>query len=305
MKTHLKIIAVLALACLLIPCQVSAQKKTHKKTAARTVTYPQRDADFIPDYCMQPVGLFSLYDYNYDYTVLPRPDYKGHVLKRNMSRKQITLRQVSCRENEITDTEEWWERNNLRRDKHTFDKEPTPEIRPRFRIDTNGYSVVNYGPYWVEASKVVVADPQLQHMYRAYDFKDVLMPPGITTVCGIAGVESVRIEGNIMFASHQAYSDYNKGDDSKTGYLSAIDMRTGEILWTTVPKTCNSDIEIVGNSIICGYGSSFDRDFLYVVDKYSGQRVQKIPLKKAASHVVAKGNKVYVRTYSFDYVFSF
>ena len=117
---------------------------------------------------------------------------------------------------------------------------------------------------------------------------------------------SNKIEGNIMYVSHDSYSDYyGKIPDEENGYLSAIDLRTNEILWTTEKKTCNSDIEIVGNSIICGYGSSFESDYLYVVDKYSGQRVQKIFLKKAPEHVIAKGNRIYVRTYSYDYVFSF
>ena len=51
MKRNTRIMIILALACLMIPGQVSAQKrKTQKRaatTTARLVSHPQRDADFL------------------------------------------------------------------------------------------------------------------------------------------------------------------------------------------------------------------------------------------------------------------
>ena len=82
-------------------------------------------------------------------------------------------------------------------------------------------------------------------------------------------------------------------------------MLSNEIIWTSQPKTNNcSQIAIVGNSIIAGYGFTDEPDYLFVLDKYSGQRVQRIFLKKGPDWVVVKGSSVYVRTYSLDYVFS-
>lgn len=302
-----KSLFLLLVALMATTVSVNAQKRKtqRRQTAAKTVTYPQRDADFLPNYRLQSTGSFSLYDDNRQYVTLAAPDFKGHVLQRNMNRKQIRLRQLSCRENDITDEEYWFERNNLSPIFSVYKNEPTPQVRPRLRVDTDGYSVVTYGPYWVEATKLAVCDTELKNVYKAYDFSVAVMPPGINEVCGLGGVDHVMIEGNIMYVSHQTYSDYKKGDMGRGGYLSAIDMRTDEIIWTTKTKTSNCHFEIVGNSIICGYGNSFERDFLYVVDKFSGQRVQTIPLKKAASYIIEKDSKVYVRTYSFDYVFTY
>ena len=304
MKT--RTIIIMALACLLIPGQVKAQKRKAQKRRATTTlkTYPQRDDAFLSDYRLQPAGAFDLHDYDLDYIVLPAPNFRGHVLQRSKTRKQVTLRQQSCRENGITDEEEWFVRNGLPQHRFSYD-EPRVELRPRLRFDTGGYSVITYGPYHAEGIKVVVADPTLQTYYKAYDFENFRMPAGIKEPCGIAGVDYVKIEGNIMYVSHQAYSEYHAGSEELTGFLSAIDMRTDEVLWTTEPKTCNSGIEIIGNSIICGYGNSFESDYLYVVDKYSGQRVQKTWLKKAAGPIMEKNGKLYVRTYSYDYVFSY
>ena len=44
---------------------------------------------------------------------------------------------------------------------------------------------------------------------------------------------------------------------------------------------------------------------MYVVDKYSGQRTQKLFVRKAVYTPIVKGRKCYVRTYSYDYEFTF
>lgn len=106
-----------------------------------------------------------------------------------------------------------------------------------------------------------------------------------------------------MYVAHGSRS-YSDGAGYQTGYLSAFDMENNEIIWTTQPMTCNSKFAVVDNSIICGYGFTSEPDNLFILDKYSGQRVQKIPVKKMVERVELKGNKAYVRTYSFDYLFS-
>lgn len=98
-------------------------------------------------------------------------------------------------------------------------------------------------------------------------------------------------------------NSYSDGAGYQTGYLTAFDMEKQEIIWTTQPMTCNSHIAIVGNSIICGYGFTSEPDYLFILDKYSGQRVKRIPVKKMVNEVVPKGDLLYVRTYSYDYLF--
>lgn len=305
MKT--RSIIIMALACLLIPGQVSAQKKkrTPRRQTTRTTrltTYAPRDNDFLLDYRLQPIGTCSLYHYDYDYTVLPAPDFTGHVLQRDMSRYQVTLRQVSCRQNDITDQGAWLSNNGLQPTELRYWNEPMDEMRPRYRFDTDGYSVVSFGVHYGATETIIIADPSLQTLYKAYDFREFRFSPKTPKAYAHQLVDFVQIEGNILYVCHTSNS-YPSEAGYQTGYISAIDMRTDEILWTTEPMTCNSDFAIVGNSIICGYGFSDCPDHLYVVDKYSGQRLQKIPLKKMATMILPKGNRVYVRTYSYDYVF--
>ena len=76
-------------------------------------------------------------------------------------------------------------------------------------------------------------------------------------------------------------------------------------LWTTLPLTCNSSFDITGNSIVCGYGFTDEPDFVYVVDKTTGKRKQTIKVLNGPDDIVVKGKRVYVRTYSYDYLFTF
>ena len=308
MKRNTKMMVILALACLMIPGQVSAQKrKTQKRqtTTSRMVTYPQRDADFLSNYRLPSIGEFNPDNngYGYNYVTLPAPYFDGHVLKRDMSRKQVTLRQVSCRQNGITDTEEWFRNNGLEETAIRYENEAMDEMRPRFRYESDIYHAITYGVHYGNTMRVAITDDGQQKLYGAYNFDNFKYPPKARSGADHS-LQYIKIEGNIMYVTHTG-NGYAKAFQGQTGYISAIDMRTNEILWTTEPLTCNSTFEIVGNSIICGYGFSDEPDYLFVVDKYSGQRVQKIFLKKGPEFVVVKGNRVYVRTYSYDYVFSF
>ncbi len=308
MKRNTKLLVILALACLMIPGQVNAQKRktqTRRSTTSRMVTYPQRDADFLSNYRLPSIGEFNPDNngYGYNYVTLPTPYFDGHVLKRDMSRKQVTLRQVSCTQNDITDTEEWFRNNGLEETAIRYENEAMDEMRPRFRYESEIYHAIAYGVHYGNTMRVAITDDGQQTLYGAYNFDNFQYPPKARSGADHT-LQYIKIEGNIMYVAHTG-NGYAKAFQGQTGYISAIDMRTNEILWTTEPLTCNSSFEIVGNSIICGYGFSDEPDYLFVVDKYSGQRVQKIFLKKGPQYVVVKGNRVYVRTYSYDYVFSF
>lgn len=295
-------IASVILMMLSVP--LCAQKKTVKgRPAATQVTYPSRDKDFKPEFQLTPIGDFSRdMVESLDYVRVPAPDFKGHMLKRNMNRKQVRLTLLSCKANNITDEDDWVINNGLtpRELKVEF---PIHQFAPRYQFNTGGYLVTVYGPHYGETLKLVVTDQEEQKYYAAYDFENFRYSPKTTLMGNVQCVTDVYIEGNIMYVAHGSRS-YSDGAGYQTGYLSAFDMENNEILWTTQPMTCNSKFAVVNNSIICGYGFTSEPDNLFILDKYSGQRVQKIPVKKMVERVELKGNKAYVRTYSFDYLFS-
>ena len=285
-------------------CIVSnmALAQTKKRTTTAVVTYPQRDGVFKADHKLPPMGQFNPAEVQtMSFAPMPALDFKGHVLKRNTSRKQVRLTLLSCRQNQITDVEEWLTRNGLtlRETRHEF---PMGQYTQRYSYATGGYLVTTYGENWGNARKVVITDEDETTLYAAYDFEPWKFSPKTTLMGNTQMVHDFVIEGNILYLAHGT-NGYSDGAGYQTGYITAFDMENHEIVWTTQPMTCNSGFAIVGNSIICGYGMTSEPDYLYVVDKYSGQRLQKLSVRKAVDYVVPKDGKAYVRTYSYDYVF--
>lgn len=305
MKRTARILSTLALACLMLPAPLYAQKKavTKKKPAAQLKTYPQRDEAFKADYKLTAKGAFNAANVEQiNYTIVPGPDFTGHVLKRDMNRKQVRLQQQSCKANQIIDDDDWYINNDLTRRKQRIET-PMDVFGPRFSYKTGGYLITTYGEHWGYTMKVVITDEQQQTLYAAYDFVNYKFSPKTTLMGNYQSVEDFMIEGNILYVAHGS-NGYSDGAGYQTGYITAFDMENEEIIWTTQPLTCNSQFTIYNNSIICGYGFTGEADNLYVLDKYSGQRVQKIPVKKMVNDVVIRDGLAYVRTYSFDYIFT-
>ena len=307
MKHFTRILLVLVVASVLAPAGMYAQKK--KRTAARRqqntpqlVTYPQRDDAFRSSFKLTPLGSFKSDKVtSMDFFVVPAPDFEGHLLKRDTNRKQVKLQQVSCRQNQITDDDDWFIDNGLP-SRETRIETPMDVFGPRFTYNTGGYLVTTYGENWGNTLKMIITDEHQQQYYAAYDFQNYIYSPKTTLMGNTQSIDDVVIEGNMLYVSHGSNS-YSDGAGNQTGYITAFDMQKREIIWTTQPMTCNSKFAVCDNSIICGYGFTGESDNLYVIDKYSGQRVQRYPLKKMAFHVIVKNNKAYVRTYSYDYVF--
>jgi hypothetical protein len=75
-------------------------------------------------------------------------------------------------------------------------------------------------------------------------------------------------------------------------------------LWRSQPLVCNANnFVIINDVIICGYGFTAEPDFLYLIDKTTGEILQQIKVKTAPEYLIQKDNKLYVRTYDRDYLF--
>jgi hypothetical protein len=112
------------------------------------------------------------------------------------------------------------------------------------------------------------------------------------------------VEKNMLYviASSSDYADTNKG---LTGYLAAISLKTGKVVWQAGPRVANCTNMILHRDfLICGYGYTREPDFLFVIDKKTGRTLQKIPLKSAPEELALdENNQLHVRCYNTDYVF--
>ena len=284
----------------------SASDLQHSTTSqsnskSNRVIYPPRDEVFISDAVLPAKGQLNLSDVHYK--LLPSPNFSGHILKRDYKRHQIVLKEISFKPNNITDDQVWFKEHGFKTNWESLGSN-YEEYGLLGRVTTGGYHVLLFGIH-NEPLKVIVTDQSEKILYVAYDFDNFRLSPKTKKDTSYPNqwVSEIEIEGNIMYVSHGG-GGYSNEFGYQTGYISAINILTDEIIWTTPPMTNNSSkIAIVGNSIIAGYGFTAEPDFLYVIDKYCGQRVQKIPVKTAADYIYVKGQYAYVRTYDSDYIF--
>lgn len=241
--------------------------------------------------------------------VLPTPAFDRADAK---VRSPYALKLVSSRPNKITDEAEWFERNGLELDR--FDPDNLPADLPRRYRGTNLIQaifspdsyVLLFGKDYGGARYVVGMDRKTSACRYAFDFANFLTVPGVTDDYLNLTEETVtwaREQDGVLYVAngHRTYAADTKG---RNAYLTAIDLKTGKILWRSRPLVSNAqEFEIVGDVIVTGYGFTREPDFLFLLDRKTGGVLVKQPVKSGPEHILAKDGKLYVRTYDTDYVF--
>ena len=115
-------------------------------------------------------------------------------------------------------------------------------------------------------------------------------------------VRQFKVHNKILYFAHY-HSTYAASSCGQNGYISALNLETGKIIWTSSPLTCNSEFVLWGDYIITGYGFTDELDYLYVIDKSNGAFIKRVPLKNGPDIIRMKDNHIYVRTYSYEYEF--
>ena len=197
-------------------------------------------------------------------------------------------------ENEITDLDVWLASNEI--------------SVSQFPYNDEKYSYTFTGTQFYEATGLMISELSGENQIYYIDMKDFSMLPHKTfeendPFTNDRGyVNFAKIVENILYVStgHKGYTENNPS----TGYITAIDLENGEVLWKSASQVSNAyNFEIVGDVIICGYGFTAEDDFLYLLNRTNGQVIEQIPLKSMAEYIVAKDSTLYVRTYNRNYEF--
>jgi len=61
---------------------------------------------------------------------------------------------------------------------------------------------------------------------------------------------------------------------------------------------------VVGDTIICGYGFTAEPDYIYLLDRFTGEKYDSIPVNSAADQFQIVDDTLYVATYNTAYEFS-
>lgn len=89
-------------------------------------------------------------------------------------------------------------------------------------------------------------------------------------------------------------------------FMFAYDLEQDKLLWRSADQSYNSmNFVVKGDVILCGYGFTAEDDYLYQINRNTGEILERLKLKKMPDLLAEQDGKLYVHTYSYDYVIDF
>lgn len=256
---------------------------------------------------------------------LPAPPFEyQHQLSTSIQSKpsdHLQLHLIQAKPNSITDQEEWLNNNNLLLPGYQVSHSPRtirenlPGFIPeRFRgqilvkaIPCKETILLIYGADFGENRYLVAVDASSGEYRYGFDFINYAYSPEYLRKDKAFVYQRMYwafIEDDILYVSH-AHSTYARSSRGLNAYITAIDSKTANRLWRSRPLVANAEnFEIIGHTIITGYGFTNEPDYLYLLDKRTGEVYQQFKLKAGPELILIKDKQLYVRTYNTDYLFA-
>jgi hypothetical protein len=235
------------------------------------------------------------------------------------------LVKVSEQKNKITDNADWYANNKLVSpalaipSDRAREAEPLPEWMPTAYGRATLVHAIDHGDHVIlifgvanEGSVMAVFDPD-HRLVNLFDFGQWLMPSGITPVFGGSRTTEAEyvheavfwgfVKDGVLFVAN-GHRTYAKASNGENAYITALDVRSGQLLWRSAPLVANASAFVYRKGhILTGYGFTAEPDFLYTLDAQTGKTEGKIPVKSGPEDILEKDGKLFVRCYDTDYVF--
>lgn len=255
---------------------------------------------------------------------LPAPEFKRTPPRAVTPRRGAPrLSVVSTRRNQITDEEAWFTRHNLTLPIYeitdatspgwTIPAEPLPSFVPlRFRdqrliraFRQRERVIAVYGMDYASGRYLLALDRPTGRFSYGFDFVNYAYAPGGPAREREFVYQDIlwaAEEGDTLYVSH-AHNTYARSSAGMNAYLTAIDTRRGRVLWRSAPLVANaSNFEIAGDHIISGYGFTQEPDFVYLLDKRTGEVRQRLPVRSGPEYIIRQGDRIHLRAYDADLV---
>lgn len=253
---------------------------------------------------------------------LPAPQFNRQATKTPAAKtatNQPRLSILSTKRNQITDEEAWFAANDLKLPLYRVsDQSPDRlmELPPEAPTVYKGNLLVKairqpktitlvYGKDYASGRYLIAMDAESGRFLYCYDFFNYTRAPDNDAKdmdFVFQAVEWAVEEGNTLYVSH-AHPTYARSSRGMNAYITAIDTRTSRVLWRSQPLVSNSNnFEVIGDLIVTGYGFTAEPDYLYLLDKKTGDVRQQLAVKSQADYIIHKNKKIYVRMYDTDLV---
>jgi hypothetical protein len=254
--------------------------------------------------------------------LLKEPPFSYYLNDSKVSNKKtaaLKLTVKTSKTNNITDEEDWLKKNKL--SLNTYEVPNSYRMIPGNlpeEIDTNwnnliitsafydkAYIYCTYGSDFSEGYILNIYDYKTLKLVYSLDFSNYCYSPKYTKADYEFIQQRVRwaaIKNGVLYVSH-SHNTYAKSSSNMNAYITAIDLSDMSLIWRTNALVSNSNnFVIVDDVILCGYGFTSEKDYLYQINRNNGKILKKTSLKSAVSYIVKKGNSFYVRTYNTDYI---
>ena len=200
----------------------------------------------------------------------------------------LKLTKLTQEANQITDTDDWFEKNNLSLNVEDSGKYglgiPSDENGGKCRIQV------------VDGEKGEVFELDFSDFEYAGDFKQS------EKEFVRQQIRYAQVKDHILYLSigHLTYAE----SSPHNAYVAAVDLAEKKLLWKSQPLVSNAaNFVIKGDVLLCGYGFTAESDYIYQLDLGSGKVIDKTAVKSKADYLILKDNILYVRTYNTDYTF--
>ena len=133
-----------------------------------------------------------------------------------------------------------------------------------------------------------------------YDFSNYLYTPTPGNAYTTLYIPYAAIYDGVLYTeiAHRTYSE----DQPCTGFIVAVEVETGKLLWRSEMLLANGRNFLVGeDTIICGYGFTAEDDYLYILSRHSGAVLEKRKLKTGPDYFIPVDDSLYVLTYDTVY----
>lgn len=255
--------------------------------------------------------------------VLDTPTFSYYQSNPDTSQNEASLNLVlqSSEKNKIIDEKQWVMSNHLSLniyDVGSYSQIPgevlPSEIGSRYAnliltkaFYDDSYIYCTYGSDYSEGYILNIYDKATNILKYSLDFSNYEYAPEYNK----QDYEFVKqrvvwasLKNNILYVSH-GHSTYAASSNYENAYITAIDITNYSILWNSEPLVCNTNNFIIyGNYILCGYGFTDEKDYLYQISLDSGKILDQEKLKTAPEYLALQDDKLYVRCYDMDYVYS-
>ncbi len=241
---------------------------------------------------------------------LPPPPW-DYTLSDSLGRRAVEVPRLTRlleSPNQVTDDDAWLARNGF-----TRPGLPEAPVRPlpflyrgeaRLRVvENDGFTLGIYGAPSGARYLLVAGEGGSR---RAFDFSTYRRAPRVQP--GDEGfVEQdlvwAAVAAGRLYVAH-AHRTYAASSGGQNGYVTALDLTNGRLLWRSRPRVANAaTFAVVGDGVVTGYGFTAEPDALFVLDRYTGEVLQEAPVRTAPQWILPRGDRLFVRAYDADYVF--